>query len=329
LKLHTPVLTDHVHLKTLENEGMKVKFWGVRGSIPTPGPDTVKYGGNTTCIEVRLNDGRIIIVGAGSGIRGLGNELVATELKKGPLDLDLFISHTHWDHIQGFPFFTPIFIPGNRIRVHGPVNIGDEGLDKIFSFQMSHNYFPLRADELSADITYEVLTEKVFQLHDDVKVVTKMLNHPIIDLGYRIEADGKVFVTCYDHEPFRNLFDGDPEDDDYDELAKIEGEKAADMSNRKILEFIAGADLVVHDAQYTNQEYLPSKIGWGHSPMEQVLRNTVKAGARKVALFHHDPTRKDVELDRLEKLAKGRIARIASHDMDVFMAREGLTVELE
>jgi ribonuclease BN (tRNA processing enzyme) len=101
------------------------------------------------------------------------------------------------------------------------------------------------------------------------------------------------------------------------------------MSNQKILEFIAGADLVVHDAQYTNQEYLSSKIGWGHSPMEQVLHNTVKAGVRKVALFHHDPTRKDVELDRLEKLAKGRIARITSHDMDVFMAREGLTVELE
>jgi phosphoribosyl 1,2-cyclic phosphodiesterase len=307
---------------------MKVKFWGVRGSIPTPGPDTVKYGGNTTCIEVRLDDGRIIIIGAGSGIRALGNDLVATEMKKGPISLDLFISHTHWDHIQGFPFFTPIFIPGNKIRVHGPVNIGDESLDKIFSFQMSHNYFPLRADELAADITYEVLAEKVFQLYDDVKVITKMMNHPIIDLGYRIEADGKVFVTCYDHEPFRNLFDGEPEDDDYDELAKIEGEKAAQMSNQMIQEFIAGADLVVHDAQYTNQEYASSRVGWGHSPMERALSNSVKAGVRKVALFHHEPTRPDSELERLEVMVKQRASRIKSHEIDVFMAREGLAVEL-
>jgi phosphoribosyl 1,2-cyclic phosphodiesterase len=307
---------------------MMVRFWGVRGSIPTPGPDTIKYGGNTTCIEIRTDDGRIIIIGAGSGIRALGNELVATELKKGPIDLDLFISHTHWDHIQGFPFFTPIFIPGNKIRVHGPVNIGDESLDKIFSLQMSHNYFPLRADELAAEITYEVLTEKVFQLYDDVKVTSKMLNHPIIDLGYRIEADGAVAVTCYDHEPFRNLFDGEPEDEDYDEFAKNEGEKAARFSNNKIMEFIAGADLVIHDAQYTNQEYVSSRLGWGHSPMETALMNCIKAGVKRVALFHHEPTRNDVELERLERVAQARVSQITSHHMEVFMAREGLEVQL-
>ena len=138
---------------------MKIKFWGVRGSIPTPGPDTVVYGGNTTCIEVRLKSGKVIIIGAGSGIRGLGNYLVANDMKNGPLDIDLFVSHTHWDHIMGFPFFTPVFIPGNKIRVHGPVNIGEEGLEKIFALQMSYNYFPLRADELAADITYELLKE--------------------------------------------------------------------------------------------------------------------------------------------------------------------------
>ena len=143
---------------------MKVRFWGVRGSIPTPGPETVKYGGNTTCIEVRLDDGRLIIIGAGSGIRALGNRLVKHDMKKGPLDIDLFLSHTHWDHIMGFPFFIPIFIPGNKIRVHGPVNIGDEGLENIFALQMSYNYFPMRADELAADISYEILTEKYVAL---------------------------------------------------------------------------------------------------------------------------------------------------------------------
>jgi phosphoribosyl 1,2-cyclic phosphodiesterase len=307
---------------------MKVIFWGVRGSIPTPGPKTVKYGGNTTCFEVRLNDGRLIVIGAGSGIRALGNKLVKEDMKKGPLDLDLFISHTHWDHIMGFPFFTPIYIPRNRIRVHGPVNIGDESLESVFALQMSYNYFPMRADELSADITYEILKEKTFKLYDDVKVTTKILNHPVIDLGYRIEADGAVFVTAYDHEPFRNLFDGNPEDEDYDEVAKIEGEKAATINNRKIQQFIQGADLLIHDSQYTNKEYLASKIGWGHSPIEYVLQATIKAGVKRLALHHHDPTRPDIELDAIEGVVKKRVAQIKRTNMEVFVAKEGLEVEL-
>ncbi len=307
---------------------MKVKFWGVRGSIPTPGPHTVKYGGNTTCFEVRLNDGRIIIIGAGSGIRDLGNKLVKEEMKSGPLNIDLFVSHTHWDHIMGFPFFTPIFIPRNKVRVHGPVNIGDESLESIFAMQMSYNYFPMRADELSADITYEILKEKTFHLYDDVKITTKILNHPVIDLGYRIEADDSVFVTAYDHEPFRNLFDGNPEDEDYDEVAKIEGEKAAKINNLKIQHFIQGADLLIHDAQYTNKEYLSSKIGWGHSPIEHVLYSSLKAGVKRLALHHHDPTRTDSELDIIESALKKRAAQIKSASIDLFMAREGIEVEL-
>ena len=308
---------------------MKVRFWGVRGSIPTPGPETVKYGGNTTCIEVRLNDGRIIIIGAGSGIRALGNKLVFEDMKKGPLEIDLLLSHTHWDHIMGFPFFTPIFIPGNKLRVHGPVNIGDEDLEKIVAGQMSYNYFPVKADELAADIEYNILKEETFYLYDDVKVTTKILNHPIIDLGYRIEADGAVFVTVYDHEPFRNLFeDVDESEDDFDEIAKIEGEKSARLNNLRVTKFMQGADFLIHDAQYTNKEYLESKIGWGHSPMEYVLYTSIKAGVKKLALFHHDPTRKDVELDKLERIIKKRVSRIKSTNIDVFFAREGLEVEL-
>jgi phosphoribosyl 1,2-cyclic phosphodiesterase len=307
---------------------MRVKFWGVRGSIPTPGPDTVKYGGNTTCIEVRLDDGRLVIIGAGSGIRALGNKLVFEDMKKGPIDVDLFISHTHWDHIMGFPFFTPIFIPGNKIRVHGPVNIGDEGLDQIFALQMSYNYFPLRADELSADITYEILTEKSFQLYDDVKVTTKILNHPIIDLGYRIEADGAVFCTAYDHEPFWNLFASDPGDEDYDEEAHIEGEKAAQINNLRVMDFIKGADFLVHDAQYTNKEYQSSKVGWGHSPMEYCLLSSIKAGVKKLALFHHEPTRSDEEFDKLERALKRRVAKVRNHSIEVMFAREGLEIKL-
>jgi hypothetical protein len=229
---------------------------------------------------------------------------------------------------MGFSFFTPIFIPGNKIRVHGSVNIGEEGLEKIFSLQMSYNYFPLRADELAADISYELLKEGTFRLADGVKITTKILNHPIIDLGYRIEADGKVFVTAYDTEPFRNLFDGEPEDEDYDDEAKKEGAKAAELNNRRVRDFIRNADLVVHDAQYLNQEYLSSKLGWGHSPVEYVLWSTLKAGVKRVALFHHDPTRTDQELEKIERLAQARLGRLTRHHMEVFAAREGLEVQL-
>lgn len=307
---------------------MMVRFWGVRGSIPSPGPETVKYGGNTACFEVRLNNGRIIIIDAGSGIRALGNRLVVEDMKKGPLDIDLFISHTHWDHIMGFPFFTPIFIPGNRIRVHGPVNIGDEDLERIVAGQMTYNYFPVKADELAATITWEILKENTFYLYDGVKITTKILNHPIIDLGYRIEADGAVFVTAYDHEPFRNLFDSKPEDDDYDEDAKIEGEKAAKINNERVMNFIRGADLLIHDAQYTNKEYRTSKIGWGHSPFEYVVCSSIRAGVKRVALFHHDPTRTDRELDVIGRAVKKRVGQINNHNIDVFIAQEGLQIEL-
>jgi phosphoribosyl 1,2-cyclic phosphodiesterase len=307
---------------------MKVRFWGVRGSIPTPGSETVQYGGNTTCIEVRPEDGRIIIIGAGSGIRSLGNQLVRQEMKKGPLNVNLFISHTHWDHIMGFPFFTPIFIPGNKIKVHGPVNIGDESLEKIFALQMSYNYFPLRADELAADISYQLLREGSFQLFEDVKVTTKILNHPIIDLGYKIEADGAVLVTLYDHEPFRNLFDGNPDDEDFDEVAKIEGEKAAKENNERIMQFMKGADLLIHDAQYTRSEYLASKVGWGHSPMEHALLSSYRAGVKRLALFHHEPTRSDGEFDILERALKRRVSKVTKHPMELFFAREGLEIQL-
>ncbi|RKY00213.1 MAG: MBL fold metallo-hydrolase [Spirochaetes bacterium] len=307
---------------------MLLRFWGVRGSIPTPGPETVKYGGNTTCLEIRLNNGKIIIIGAGSGIRALGNKLVMEDMKKGPLDIDLFLSHTHWDHIMGFPFFTPIFIPGNKIRVHGPVNIGDEDLEQIVAGQMSYNYFPVKADELAADIEYKVLKEGHFELSGGVKITTKILNHPIIDLGYRIEADDRVLVTVYDHEPFRNLFESNPDDPDYDEIAVREGQKAAEENNRRVLEFIRGADLLVHDAQYTNREYTSSKLGWGHSPMELVVKNGILMGVKRLALFHHDPTRKDVELDALERKIRARVKKIKKTNIDVFFAREGMEIKL-
>ena len=186
---------------------MTVKFWGVRGSIPCPGPTTVDYGGNTACLELRFGDEeRLIIIDAGSGIRSLGNYLMQHDLPKGPIDTSIFITHTHWDHIMGFPFFTPIFIPGSSITIYGPVTYEDEGLDRIIGDQLTYRYFPVKHSELAAKIKYVALKESTMDLGDGIKVTTKYLNHPILCLGYRFEYEGRVFCTVYDTEPFRNLF---------------------------------------------------------------------------------------------------------------------------
>ena len=163
-----------------------------------------------------------------------------------------------------------------------------------------------------------------------MKITTIILNHPIIDLGYKIEADDAVLVTVYDHEPYRNLFEGsdDDTDDEFDQIARIEGEKSARLNNMRVAKFMRNADLLIHDAQYTNREYLESKIGWGHSPMEYVVYTSVKFGVKKLALFHHDPTRKDEELDKLEKIIKNRVKRVKSSNIEVFFAREGLEISL-
>ena len=235
---------------------MIIKFWGVRGSIPCPGPDTVEFGGNTACVEIRFEDiDRYIIIDAGSGIRALGNYILQNDLPKGPLRTDIFITHTHWDHIMGFPFFVPIYLPGSQLNIYGPVTYEEEGLDKIIGSQLSYRYFPVRHSELSAEINYHPLKECSMDLGDDIWVTTKYLNHPILCLGYRFEYKGRVFCTAYDTEPFKNVFPTDPEDPSYDEAAAVEGEEVAAEENEKISNFFTGADLLLHDSQYTRKEY--------------------------------------------------------------------------
>mgnify|MGYP006286405175 CR=1 FL=1 len=300
---------------------MKVRIWGVRGSIPCPGPETVYYGGNTACLEVRFEDlDRYIIIDAGSGIRSLGNWIVKNELSKGPVRTQLFMSHTHWDHIMGFPFFTPIFIPGTELTVYGPVTYEEDGLDKIIGGQLSYRYFPVRQVELAAKIEYVALQECSMDLGSGIWVTTKYLNHPILCLGYRFEYKGKVFCTAYDTEPFRNVFPTDPDDPDYDSDAAEEGEKAAREENERVWNFLRGADLLIHDSQYTRHEYVTGKTGWGHSYFEWVINSANKAGVKKLLLFHHDPMRTDEELTRLHEyylsLVKGKT------DMEIAIARE-------
>ena len=305
---------------------MKIKFWGVRGSIPSPGPDFVKYGGNTLCVELHLkNLSRLIIIDAGSGLRLLGDQLMGRPISAQPLKIDIFLTHTHLDHILGFPFFAPIFLPGTRLTIHGPVTCEEDSLEEVLGGQLSYRYFPVRLAELAANIAYINLKEGCFDLGDGIRLTTKYLNHPLLCLGFRFEYGGKICCTVYDTEPFQNLFVTEPDDPAFDAIMAHEGEAAARDGNRSVEQFFAKADLLIHDAQYTQQEYDLSKRGWGHSPLEHAIKSARRAQVKRLALFHHDPMRTDAQLDHLSEI------HCNSQDMDsteVFFAREGMQVEL-
>lgn len=308
-------------------ENMKVQLWGVRGSIPCPGSDTQKYGGNGACIELRIgNDERLIVIDAGSGIRGLGNDIMKKDLPKGPLSFDLFLSHTHWDHIMGFPFFTPIYLPTTHMRVYGPVSFEEDPLEEVVGGQMKYRYFPINVGELSSHITYHRLKEAPeIDMGEGLVVTTKFLNHPVTSLGYRFTYGGKVFCTCYDTEPFRNLFITDKDHPDYDEMMAYEGDLVAAEQNEGIELFFKDADLLIHDAQYTEEEYQGGRMNWGHTSIEHAIKAANRAGVKKLLLFHHDPDRSDADLDALAKIycVPGKYG-----DTEVEFAREGMEIFL-
>jgi phosphoribosyl 1,2-cyclic phosphodiesterase len=303
---------------------LSVRFWGERGSIPCPGPDTVAFGGNTSCLEIRAGE-RLIIIDLGTGIKPLGDWLMANDIKKAPLDADIFITHTHWDHIMGFPMFTPIFIPSTKLRIRGPVSYENDTMESILGAQLSYRYWPVRLDELSAHIEYDQIKETVMDLGGGLRVITKYLNHSILCLGYRFEYQGKSIVTAYDTEPFRNLFPTDPADPSYDEEAAREGERVVQEENEKLLRFFKGADILIHDTQYTAKEYEAGKKGWGHSSYEHAINSAHKAGVKKLVLFHHDPGRTDEQLARLETEYQKRIREKTS--LEIMMARERLALQ--
>jgi phosphoribosyl 1,2-cyclic phosphodiesterase len=302
-----------------------MRFWGVRGSLPVPGPSTVNIGGNTACIEIVYDDRRVII-DAGTGIKQLGDYLVRETLKEGPIKTHLFISHTHWDHLLGFPFFTPIFVPGTEITIYSPVSYENEGMESVIGYQLSYRHFPIRQVELSAKISYRELREETVELEGGLTIRTKFLNHPVLCLGYRFEHRGRVICTVYDHEPYRNVFPTDPTEPDYDEEAAREGEAAAVEENQKVLAFFEGADAVVYDSQYTQKEYLQSRLGWGHSSFETAINNAHKGRVGNLFFFHHDPGRSDRELEELvagyRKMIGGKTK------MHIDAAREGLELDL-
>ncbi len=305
---------------------MRIKFWGVRGSIPSPGAHTVKFGGNTLCLELRLPDrDRLIIIDAGSGIRELGDSLSFDKRANDHLNTEIFLTHTHLDHILGLPFFAPIHNPGTRLKIYGPVTCEEDPLEDVIGGQLSYRYFPVRQHELGASIEYVDLKEGRYDLGQGVTLITKYLNHPLLALGYRIEYGDKVVCTAYDTEPFYNVFCTDPYDPTYDEFLASEGDRAARDENCRMEAFFKDADLLIHDGQYTQAEYESGKRGWGHSPIEYVIAAAGRANVKRLAICHHDPMRTDSQLDEFsQQFCNEGIAG----DKVIFFAREGQVVEI-
>ena len=285
---------------------MRVRFWGTRGSIAKPGPGTIRFGGNTSCVEVRTAGGTLLVLDCGTGAHGLGQALVAERTT--PYRGHILFTHTHWDHIQGFPFFAPLFLEGDEWDVYAPRGLR-ESLRDTLAGQMQYTYFPVSLEQFAAAVRYHDLVEGVFTI-GDVRVTARYLNHPALTLGYRLEADGVTVVYATDHEPHsRALADGG--------RGELTGE------DRRHAEFLAGADLVIHDSQYTAAEY-PTKVGWGHSTIESVVTVSLAAKARRLALYHHDPMRDDEQVGYLVQAAQQQ----AGSSLEVLAAAEGMTLDL-
>jgi phosphoribosyl 1,2-cyclic phosphodiesterase len=297
---------------------MRVRFWGTRGSVPTPGPTTVRYGGNTACVEARTDAGTFFILDSGTGIRELGLHLAR---QGGPVSAHLLLGHTHWDHISGFPFFSPAFVPGNHLMIYGARDL-DRPLRDVLANQMHYTYFPVPLGELRAEIEFSELEEGVIQIEDAV-VRTHYLNHTAVCMGYRIEADGVSVAYITDHEPYGLVGSGRTQEPDIGRGLRggpIHG------GDRRLIDFVRGADLLIQDTQYTPEEYA-DRGGWGHGSTDYVTDVAVEAGVRRVAMFHHEPTHADDEIDRMVEYSRNR-AREVNSDLELFAAAEGVEIDL-
>lgn len=288
----------------------QVRFWGVRGSIPTPGPDTVRYGGNTSCVEVRA-DGEIVVLDAGSGIRSLGIALTK-EFPKEPLNLTVLITHTHWDHIQGFPFFSPAYNPANRLRILG-FEGACAGLRATLAGQMESPYFPIALKEMPGHIVIEELRGMGFEV-GAIHVDACFAKHPGVCVGYRLSTSSGTIVYVPDNE-------WSPADSASD--------CAEDCSrNAKMIELVKGADILMMDSQYDRAEYQTHK-GWGHGCVDDVVRLALDAKVKHLYLFHHDPSHDDTQIDALLQHARSLVQAEPGATLVVRAAREGEAFTLQ
>ena len=286
---------------------MHVRFWGTRGSIAVPGERTTKYGGNTSCVEVRAADGTVIVLDCGTGLRELGMHLM-NDMPQ-PMRLHVFIGHTHWDHIQGFPFFGPAFLANTELNIYAPSGFQRRVEDAIAG-QMQYSYFPITLRDLRSRIHFNELEEGFFRV-GELLVQTQYLNHTAPTLAYRIAGSDATVAYVTDHEPF--------------------WKPSSDMvfrhpGDQRHVAFLKGADLIIHDAQYSDEEY-SGKVGWGHSTVEYATDVALASGSSRLALFHHDPAHDDATVGNMEATARARVnGRGAS--LDVFAAAEGLELDV-
>ena len=270
---------------------LTLRFWGVRGSIACPGPAYAHYGGNTSCLELRYG-GRLAIFDAGSGLRGLGQKLKA----EAPLDSHIFLTHTHMDHIAGIPFFAPFFQKGNRFRVHAGHLSGEHGLHDVFCAFMKAPLFPVPPDIFAAEIDYlNFKAGQTLEVEGGLTLKTAPLNHPNGATGYRMEYGGKsiCYITDTEHEP------GKPD--------------------RNILELVKGADMMIYDSSFTDEEFA-NFVGWGHSTWQEAVRLGEAAGVGQVVIFHHDPAHEDDFMDRVAEEAEAMRP-------GTLVAREGMVLQ--
>jgi len=294
---------------------MKVRFWGVRGSIASPGPKTVRYGGNTTCIEIRTDNNELIILDAGTGIFPLSQTLLA-EL---PVTANVLITHSHWDHIKGLPLFIPNFIPGNTLRLHGGFDpVSGKGIEQVMSVQLQYSYFPVREAEMKARIEYVTLTPEQPVRVGSATVTPYLLNHPVINFGYRIECDGKAVFFTGDHEPPYNIYQ--PDDSGHAEYQVFVDEKI-----KSVEDAIRGVDVLIADSSYTDSEY-STKQGWGHGTFTSSIQMASAAGVKVLFCTHHEPTRSDDALDAAFNAALSKSSH-KSENLDIRLAREGEVFE--
>lgn len=307
--------------------GAWFRFWGVRGSVPTPGPGTVRYGGNTSCVEVRAG-GQIIILDAGTGLRPLGRALLE-EFGPRPLHLTLLLTHTHWDHIQGLPFFRPIYEPRCRLRILGYEG-ARQSLVNVLTSQMESPYFPVPFEELPANVQIEELRDLEFRIEpgtaagQPVSVRAHFANHPGICVGYRLDTPDGSLVFFPDNEPWTRVHA--PRKPAPGAEAACESATFAGAEEARMVAFIRGAEALILDAQYDAAEY-PAHAGWGHGSVESAVDLALRAEVKTLFLFHHDPDHDDATIDRMVATARQRAAR-AGQRLLVEAAREGLKVDL-
>ncbi len=273
---------------------MKITFWGVRGSVPTPNLQMMKVGGNTSCVEVEV-DGKQIIFDMGTGIVSLGKKLVKLVKEGKKRDFYIVLSHTHWDHIQGFPFFDPIYIENSNIHVFAPQK-PNRKIKDILSYQMEYDFFPIKFSHVPAKIYFYELNEGFHSIFPGITLVAEKHIHPGIAYGYRLIANNKSIVYCTDIEHFSNVID------------------------KRLVQLTEGSELLIHDAQYKDEE-ISFRLGWGHSTWRQAVEVARLSKVKRLALFHIDPERTDEDAMSIEDLATKEFENVT-------IAKEGSSIEI-